>query len=544
MRRCGKSLRSLAFLLPVLLLVSGNQVLGSPQGKDLVNHCGTVLGAVEIVPYYYGPWNADEIAAHEQYLNGLARYLSGENAPDESQPVLAQYGVDSASVAPAVTNLTAALPTPLDANAILSLIRDGQASGAVPPYANNRLILLLLPHNAVLTAPCSAHGAEGGGRYFAYLAQDCAPWPQSSARAVFQAVVDPGGPGRPSWDDPVEPCGDPLPLWFGVVPSVWDNTTHSCSTTGYDRTQRWGTALAAAPRADLGSQVWAVDPWGTIWSASKGPSLDAEWSAWSRVAGAPNAIHVAAAALPDGRIRLWAIESQGLALWSTVQTAADVNAAWEEWKQFPISRFPLANVAVATLPDGRLQMWGVDLENRLWTAWMVTRASDSKWAPWNLLPGVPKVRQLAVAPTTDGRLQIWAVDIQNVLWTSWMTNKMPDAAWNVWRKMPNAPAVKQIAAGLLTDKRIQLFATDMQDRLLTSWKVTTVPNANWTGWSVFPDNSQVRQAQWVATGSLVDGRPEVWYADMHSRLFTTCKCNAEPHAYWTGVSQFITRANP
>ena len=204
---------------------------------DLKNHGGPVMKSFEIVPLYYGPWKAADIAQHQKYLVGLAQYISGANAPANSQPTLVQYGVTSAGVKDPVIRPSGPGSISLDTPGVEAVIHAAQQDHSIPDYASNRLILLLLPHGAVLTVHCAYHDSEGVGKYFAVLNQDCSPWLEVTAHEVFEAATDPAinlTPPHNAWDEAVDPCGTSFTLWFGPVPGAFDNMIHACSTTGYD----------------------------------------------------------------------------------------------------------------------------------------------------------------------------------------------------------------------------------------------------------------------------------------------------------------------
>ena len=217
--------------LAVSILLLGR--VSTAQASDLVYHGGPVLKSFQIVPYYYGPWTSADITAHQNYLIGLTQYLTGANAKANTQSTLVQYGVTSASVAGAVTRSVAGAIS-LDTNQALQVIHDAQAAGTLPAYSSNRLILLLLPHGANFTVHCAYHGAEALNKYYAFVQQDCSPYYQVTAHEVFEAATDPAINVSNAWDEAVDPCGTSFNLWFGPVPGAYDNSAHSCSTTGYD----------------------------------------------------------------------------------------------------------------------------------------------------------------------------------------------------------------------------------------------------------------------------------------------------------------------
>jgi hypothetical protein len=200
---------------------------------DLAYHGGPVLRSFQIVPYYYGPWTDADITAHQDYLVGLAQYMTGLNAPANMEPMLVQYGVLKATVANAVKNGAVANPIALDTPGGLQVIHDAQGNGTLPPYAPNRLIMLLLPHGAVFTVHCAYHGAEAVGQYYAFVSQDCFPYYEVTAHEVFEAATDPAINVSNAWDEAVDPCATDFTLSFGPVPGAFDNEAHACSTTGY-----------------------------------------------------------------------------------------------------------------------------------------------------------------------------------------------------------------------------------------------------------------------------------------------------------------------
>ncbi|MEA2605160.1 MAG: hypothetical protein QOF89_6152 [Acidobacteriota bacterium] len=219
--------------IAVLAIVS--LALGAlPAQADLANSGGPVLKSFEIVPYYYGPWKSSDIASHQSYLVGLAAYISGANAPANSQTMLVQYGVTSAGAANPVTKTSVSAPSNWTTDQALTAIHDAQKAGTLPQYSTNRVILLLLPTGATLKEHCAYHGAEAVGKYYAFVTQDCGPWLQVTAHEILEAATDPAIGFQNAWDEAVDPCGTSFPLWFGPVPGVFDNSKHACSTTGYD----------------------------------------------------------------------------------------------------------------------------------------------------------------------------------------------------------------------------------------------------------------------------------------------------------------------
>ncbi|MFB3765684.1 MAG: hypothetical protein ACE14P_10625 [Methanotrichaceae archaeon] len=136
--------------------------------------------------------------------------------------------------------------------------------------------------------------------------------------------------------------------------------------------------------------------------------------------------------------------------------------------------------------DNRLQLWFIDNTGGLWTTSKQTSESSSNWTPWISweFPGNASAKQVAVAPLPDRRLQLWAIDSKGKLWSTWQTTTDIDAGWTSWDLwgLPGNASAKQVAVAPLSDHRLQLWVVDDTGRLWTANRQTADPNANWTSW--------------------------------------------------------------
>jgi hypothetical protein len=222
-----------------LALITASVVSAATVRANILQyHGGPVLGSFQMVPYYYGPasaqWN-QKISEHQNYLNLIASYISGQLTPNAKQTMLQQYGVWSASVASRVVTF-GGTAGPITTTQALDLIHTGQTAGIVPPFENDRLILLVLaPGYSIsgVSGGCSYHATDGPGKWYAVITADCGPWLAVSGHEIFEAAMDPDV--ATGWDESVDGCGT---TFFGLVPGVWDNRLGGvCSATGYDMIQ-------------------------------------------------------------------------------------------------------------------------------------------------------------------------------------------------------------------------------------------------------------------------------------------------------------------
>jgi hypothetical protein len=208
--------------------------------------------------------------------------------------------------------------------------------------------------------------------------------------------------------------------------------------------------------------------------------------------------HVAVSRLSDGRLELWASTAQG-GLFTTWTLTTDPNADWAGGSDFLAEVGPLpgavTSVAVAPLSDGRLELWASTAQGGLFTTWKLTTDPNADWAGWSdflaeVGPLPAAVTSVAVASLSDGRLELWASTAQGGLVTTWKLTTDPNADWAGWSDFlaevgPLPGAVTSVAVASLSDGRLELWASTAQGGLFTTWKLTTDPNADWAGWSDF-----------------------------------------------------------
>jgi hypothetical protein len=319
--------------------------------------------------------------------------------------------------------------------------------------------------------------------------------------------------------------------------------------------------IALAPLGDRRLQIWAVDDDGALLSSRKvNVGADADWTDLTDLVAdigplPAAAAHVAAAPLSDGRVELWVSLVDGR-LFSAWQTSFDTNATWSAWHDFLAEVGPLpggvTGMAVAALPDARLQLWVATSNGGLFSTWKVQVDPNAAWSGWNDFFAEAgalssSITSLAVAPLSDGRLELWAATSAGGLFSSWMVHTDPNANWTAWADFlaevgPLPAAATRVAVAPLQDERLELWAATSAGGLFTTWKVDTDANAEWSPWSDFlaEVGPLPSAAVAVAVAPLSDGRLELWAADAEAGLFTTWKIGPDPNASWSPWNDFLT----
>jgi hypothetical protein len=234
----------------ILSLLAGGQ---PAYAQPLQYHGGPVLETFRIYPLYYGDWSETEIKAQQEYLVNLAGYLSGKNAPASSQPMMKQYGVNQATVAPAATASPSATATTLARADVLNIIKKNQAAGTLPAFGPSTLIMVFPAHGFTLAScdGCGYHTSESSSAFWSVVPADAGPTlALVTSHEVFEASADPAVASFQGWDEAVDQCDSAtsITLSFGQIPPATDNTNAgACSTTGYtslNEIQVYGTTYA------------------------------------------------------------------------------------------------------------------------------------------------------------------------------------------------------------------------------------------------------------------------------------------------------------
>ena len=142
---------AVVILIGILGVLAGGRAAGSP----LQYHGGPFPEKFEIYPLYYGIWAESEIDTQQAFLNNLAAYMSGKNAPAFQQPMMKQYGVDKVTVAAVETASPLAQSNDaLTRDDLLSIIASNQAVNKLPPFGPHVLIMVFPAKSAPSWSSC------------------------------------------------------------------------------------------------------------------------------------------------------------------------------------------------------------------------------------------------------------------------------------------------------------------------------------------------------------------------------------------------------
>ena len=238
--------------------------------------------------------------------------------------------------------------------------------------------------------------------------------------------------------------------------------------------------VAACQQNDGRVQLWALDIkqqlW-TIWQTSPGGN----WTGWSgpNWNGAQQLIEICACQQGGSRgAQFWGIQQD-----YTLVTCYQVTpgGAWSGFAPWPATpaQSQFIQLAAAQQNDGRVQLWAIDTNLQLWSCWQTSPGGN--WTGWSgpKWDNAPKLLSIAASQQGGSRgAQIWGITENYTLVTDYQVT--PGGGWSGWANWQDAPGVTQIAAAQQNNGCVQLWAVGTDNVLISTSQ--TSPGGNWTGW--------------------------------------------------------------
>jgi hypothetical protein len=192
--------------------------------------------------------------------------------------------------------------------------------------------------------------------------------------------------------------------------------------------------------------------------------------------------------LPDGR--LTAFVTAGGKVWQTSEQLAQIATAWETWS--PLGQpggGQAGDLAVATNPDGRLQLFTPELDHdgaarAMWYRYQTAPGSEH-WSEWKSL-GKPAAQNRpdlpVVSASVDGRLVLLAIADDGAVWHRTQQTAGDPDAWTPWTSLGSKEdGFWDVGVAMDATGRLVLVATTHSNRL---WHTAqTTPGAmTWRPW--------------------------------------------------------------
>jgi hypothetical protein len=344
--------------------------------------------------------------------------------------------------------------------------------------------------------PVVAPSGDGRLELFVFGLQDGRLWhawqAQWSNSSNWYGWCDMGLPG--SWPATVGANGDGT-LALAVLNEI-SQVSYASQTAWSNGWSAW-TALPSVPGGGLYAPGVAADADGRVQLFLASGHLyrigqmswSNGWSGWQDhgpPSGARLSGFVTAACSGDGRIEVFAIDSDDGSMWNVRQTAP--SSAYSGWNAYGNPGVALVDrPALARSADGRLELFVRGQDNRLYHQWETTVGTFS-WSGWNSFdvtttPEFGFVDHPVVAPSADGRLELFLTGGDHNIYHAWQTS-----ASNGWSNWVNEGAEGggfiAAAPGLARngDGRLEIFAVAGDRNIYHKWQ--TAASNGWGPWTL------------------------------------------------------------
>ena len=182
------------------------------------------------------------------------------------------------------------------------------------------------------------------------------------------------------------------------------------------------------------------------------------WGNWTEL-GSPGAGlyagDISVAYLPDGRMQIFICTADGN-VYTMWKLTTNPNSGWSSWSSLGnigtgIGSVYFAGVSVGVLSDSRLQIFVMGTDGNVYSKWKLTTDPNSGWSGWTSLgspgsaffPGY--VSGIAVGYLDDGRMQIFLMGRDGKIYTIWKLTSDPKSGWSQWATLASAGPAYSIA---------------------------------------------------------------------------------------------------
>jgi photosystem II stability/assembly factor-like uncharacterized protein len=250
----------------------------------------------------------------------------------------------------------------------------------------------------------------------------------------------------------------------------------------------------------------------------------------------------------DGNLEIFFVNSTMMSksgsisnvLWYTTQNLSNPSAFGDlhyfpDWYWSPHTR-----PTVARNKDGRLDVFMVDMDHKLYHAWQMEKDNRGQWiwSNWVLLSDTV-AGEPVLANNDDGRLELFIVYPQNGrLYHLWQINPNDSSRWSmVWNEL-NPPSLPRNAPTVVRDGegRLELFMVGVDDNLYHCWQTTKNGSDKWSkNWEIYTTTlTKWRLTSNPVAGRNADGRLELFMVGMDDKIYHCRQKDVRNSTEWSG----------
>jgi len=268
----------------------------------------------------------------------------------------------------------------------------------------------------------------------------------------------------------------------------------------------------------------------TIWILEHtGPTFSAAFPiGWSELYGSADRIwNLDIAGNADGRLEVFGISDDDR-IWHTWQTAP--GGPWNGgWSELYSDLDRLRNLSAVRNADGRLEVFGVSSDGQIWHAWQTAPGGAWNGAWTELYTPADRLMMLRAATNGAGGLEVFGIASDEAIWHTWQTTA--GGAWNGgWAEFySDADRLRSLDVGRNGDGRLEVFGISPDERIWHTWQTTGggVWNGGWT--ELYSAADRLWRLD-VTTNQ--DGRLEVFGLSSDEEIWHTSQTT--PGGAWNG----------
>ena len=297
----------------------------------------------------------------------------------------------------------------------------------------------------------------------------------------------------------------------------------------------------------------------TAWHSYQDPAAGV-WSPWSRFHTASDRFKTLVVGQnEDGRLEVFGIALDGT-VWHTYQESA--NGGWkasggaDQWSRFHTALDRFKTLVVGQNKDHRLEVFGIALDDTAWHTYQEVAnggwgagGGPDQWGRFHTTSN--RFTTLAVGQNDDGRLEVFGVDLNQNVWHTYQ--EVANGGWKAsggadqWDGFPGGlwQHSRTLVVGQNKDRRLEVFGIAPSASPEAGWAWHTyqeVANGTWDGPHPFHVPSEFsalvvgQNANVKTDGSLENGRLEV-FGISHGFVFQTAQ-TTQTSSGWTPVTLF------